>query len=182
MGSGGNAAGASGNAGATGAAGTGAAGTGAAGATGNTIMGSADGTPFTNATTVLWIGAPDSAASTVVYVFSAPIKCSEISKVGWDTRVADKTQALELKMIGTTAPATFTVVMSPTPAPGQASVNYTLTSQTGTPGEVISSGGTVTLSALKASTSATGSFDLQFGANALKGAFMATYCATGVEP
>jgi len=145
-------------------------------------MGSADGTPFTNATTVLWIGAPDSAASTVVYVFSAPIKCSEISKVGWDTRVADKTQALELKMIGTTAPATFTVVMSPTPAPGQASVNYTLTSQTGTPGEVISSGGTVTLSALKASTSATGSFDLQFGANALKGAFMATYCATGVEP
>jgi hypothetical protein len=70
-----------------------------------------------------------------------------------------------------------------TPAPGEASVNYTLSSTAGTPTETSSSGGTVTLSTLTANTNATGSFALTFGAaNALNGTFNATFCPAGVEP
>ena len=147
----------------------------------SSISGSADGTPFTTAAQALWLGAPDSASTTVVYVFSKPIACSDLASPGWDTRIPDATQFLEMKMFGT-APASFTVVTTLTPAPGEASVNYTLSSQTGTPNEMGASGGTVTLDTVQAQLTATGTVDVHFAQNTLTGNYVATYCPGGHEP
>jgi hypothetical protein len=148
----------------------------------NTISGSATGSPFSTVATALWIGAPDDPTTTVIFLFSQPVACSAISAIGWDARITNATQVLEMKEFGTT-PRTYTVVTTLTPAPGEASVNYTLSSTAGTPTETSSSGGTVTLSTLTANTNATGSFALTFGAaNALNGTFNATFCPAGVEP
>ena len=148
---------------------------------GNTISGSADGTPFTTAAMALWLGSPDDAATTVVYVFSKPVKCSDLATPGWDTRITDKTQFLEMKMFGVTK-ATYTVTKSLTPAPGEASVNYTLSSTSGTPVETSSSGGTVTLTTIADKVNVTGSFALKFGTKDLAGTYDAVFCPGGHEP
>lgn len=147
----------------------------------SSISGSADGTAFDTVAQSLWLGAPDSTSTTVVYVFSKPVACSDLASPGWDTRIPDATQFLEMKMFGT-APAPFTIVTTLTPAPGEASVNYTLSSQTGTPNEMGASGGTVTLDTIQAQLTATGTFNVHFGQNALTGKFAATYCPGGHEP
>jgi hypothetical protein len=144
------------------------------------VSGSADGTPFASAGGSLWIGSPDSAATTVVYVFSKPVACDALSSPGWDTRIADATQVLEMKAFGT-MPGTFAVVTTATPAPGEASINYTLSSVSGAPVETSASGGTVTLSSL-ASQQAQGQFALKFGGNSLNGTFAAAFCPGGHEP
>jgi hypothetical protein len=139
-------------------------------------------TPFGAVVTALWIGAPDSAATTVVYEFSKSVTCSQLQTAGWDTRITNDTQVLELKMFGTTAPKTFTVTTSVTPAPGEASVSHTFSSTTSVPTEVSASNGTVTLDSRIASTLATGTFSIHFGANAMSGSFDATFCPGGKEP
>jgi hypothetical protein len=48
--------------------------------------------------------------------------------------------------------------------------------------ETASTAGTVTLATLQSGQSATGCFDLTFGANKLSGTFNATFCAGGHEP
>ena len=80
-----------------------------AGATGSTVTGSVNGTtPFGTVATALWIGAADSAATTVVYLFNKSVTCAELSPAGWDARITDNTEVLELKMYGT-APASYAV-------------------------------------------------------------------------
>ncbi|MEA2697310.1 MAG: hypothetical protein QOI66_1581 [Myxococcales bacterium] len=156
---------------------------GSVGSNGTMITGSADGNPFTNIGSVLWAGMPDVAASTVIYVFSKPIKCSDITKAGWDTTITNMTQILEVKAMGTTAAVYQPIIKAPRlPAAGEAQVNYTLSLTSGTPTEAFATAGSVTLSKVTATTNVTGSFDLMFGANALKGTFDATYCAAGREP
>ncbi len=145
------------------------------------ISGSADGSPFTTVATSYVIGAPDSTATTVVFVFSKPVTCAELGQSGWDRRIANAAQFLEIKFFGN-APGTFTAVTTVTPAPGEASVNYTLSSTSGTPNEIGSSGGTATLMSITSGASATGSFVLKFGTNALNGAFNAVFCPGGHEP
>src|SRR5437588_653241 len=75
---------------------------GSGGTNGTTLTGSADGTPFTTVGSVLWAGMPDVAASTVIYVFSKPIQCSDITQAGWDMTITNQTQILEVKAMGTT--------------------------------------------------------------------------------
>ena len=152
-----------------------------ASAAATTVSGSADGTPFTSATTSLWIGSPDAADTTVVYVFSKPVACSELATQGWDKRITDATQFLEMKMFGT-SPQAFKVTSSLTPAPGEASVNYTLSSKATTPSESSGTGGSVTLTEVVAKTHATGTFALDFGSNKLSGTYDAVYCPGGHEP
>ncbi|MEO8901379.1 MAG: hypothetical protein ABI627_07625 [Polyangiaceae bacterium] len=135
--------------------------------------------PFT-AATKLWIGAPDDAATTVIYAFSTSVPCSLISAHGWDAKVPNDTQLVELKAFGQAA-GTYTVVTTKTPAPGEASVNYTFSTAANAT-ETSASDGTVTLSALNANRNVTGSYSLQFGTTLLDGAFDAVYCAGGVEP
>ena len=148
---------------------------------GSTVSGSADGTPFDTAAMALWLGAPDDPATTVVYVFSKPVKCSDLSTPGWDKRITNATQFLEMKMFGTT-PATYKVTGSPTPAPGEAAVNYTLSSTAGVPKETAGTAGTVTLATVVATTDATGSFALTFGTHSVTGTYDATFCPGGHEP
>lgn len=152
-----------------------------AGSGSGTVTGSVGGAPFGTVATVLWAGAPDDPATTVVYVFSKPVECSELATPGWDTRITNGTSVLEMKSFGTT-PGTYKVVSTLTPAPGEASVNYTLSSTTGTPKEDGSTGGTVTLTALTPNTSAKGSFMLTFASGPLTGTFDAVYCPGGHEP
>lgn len=148
---------------------------------GTTITGSVGGMSFNNAATALWIGSPDSATTTVVYVFSSPVHCNDLASAGWDTRIPNKTQVLEMKMFGT-RPQTYKAVTTATPGPGEAAVNYTLSSTSGTPTETAGSAGTVTLAALNGMTDAVGSFALQFGSEMLSGTYDAAYCPGGHEP
>jgi hypothetical protein len=146
-----------------------------------TVTGSVAGTPFGSVATALWAGAPDDPATTVVYVFSKPVACSELATPGWDTRITNGTSVLEMKSFGT-MPGSYKVVTTLTPAPGEASVNYTLSSTMGTPKEDGSTMGTVTLTTLTPNTSAKGSFTLTFGTSSLSGSFDAVYCPGGHEP
>ena len=151
------------------------------GAGSGSVAGAVGGTPVGAVAGSLWVGKPDDPATTVVYVFSKPVTCEAISTVGWDTKVTDATHALEMKAFGTTA-AAYSVVTTATPAPGEASVNYTLTSTSGTPNEQAAKSGTVTLTKLTAGSSAQGSFTLTFGTSAVTGTFDAVYCPGGHEP
>jgi len=45
-----------------------------------------------------------------------------------DMRIANKTQFLEIEDLPAKTPGTFAAVTTVTPAPGEASVNYTLSS------------------------------------------------------
>ena len=114
-------------------------------------------------------------------MFNKAVACADIQAVGWDTRIPNDTQVLEMVMYGT-APATFTVTTSLTPAPGEARVNHTFSRTTGTPAEQFASGGTVTLVQRVAATRAAGTFSLLFGANTMTGNFDAGFCTGGVEP
>ena len=145
-----------------------------------TVTGSADGSPFSSAGGALLIGAPDSASTTVVFLFSKPVHCSALASPGWDRRIDVGTQILELRMFGT-SPGTFRAVTTTTPAPGEASVNYALSS-TAPPIEITAASGGVTLTTLTPNAVAGGSFDLRFGGNALSGTFDAAFCLAGHEP
>lgn len=146
-----------------------------------TVAGSIGGAPFDGVGGALWAGAPDDPATTVVYVFSNPVSCSFLQNTGWDAKISDGTKVVEMKAFGS-APGDFTVVTTVTPAPGEASVNFTLSSQSGTPKEQGSTAGKVTLTKLTPRTSATGSFSLLFGASTLTGSFDAVFCPGGHEP
>jgi hypothetical protein len=148
---------------------------------GNRISGTVNGKTFNTVMTALYAGMPDDPASTVVFLFEAAVDCSQVSAAGWDKRVPNGSQVLELKMMGTTAMA-YTVTTAATPAPGEASVNHTVAAPTGTPPETASNGGKVTLVAITPTASAKGSFDLTYPNGSLSGAFDASYCAGGVEP
>lgn len=66
-----------------------------------TITGKLDGRPCDTDDAAYVIGHPqDPAQTAVIYVFDAPVGCDELSRPGWDERVADSVQSLELKLIG----------------------------------------------------------------------------------
>ena len=144
-------------------------------------MGSIDGSPFGAVSGALWAGAPDDPTTTVVYVFSKPVACSDLQNPGWDTKVPEGTRVLEMKAFGSDL-RTYTVVTTPTPAPGEASVNYTLSSQTATPMEESSRAGDVSLAGLTPKTSVQGTFSLTFASSTLAGTFDAVFCPGGHEP
>ena len=120
------------------------------------IAGDIDGRAFDKVAASYLIGQPDDPDRTlVIYVFDAPIACSEIADTGWDEGVADATQSLEMKLVGNT-PASYPIPEDGTPATGEADVNYTLTSTSGTPSEISATSGSVTLDSYTADTSAKG--------------------------
>ncbi len=145
------------------------------------VSGAIGGASYGAVASAFWAGAPDDPATTVIYVFSAPVACSELASPGWDTRIADATKVLEMKAFGTT-PNVYSVVTTLTPAPGEASVNYTLSSRSGTPKEDGSTKGTVTLTKLTPSISAEGSFSLTFVSGTVMGTFDAVFCPGAHEP
>jgi hypothetical protein len=142
---------------------------------------SLDNSPIKPFQSSLWIGAPDSANTTVVYTFSNPIECRELQSIAWDARIADQTQVLEMKMFGKgTGP--FKVTDTVTPAPGEASVNRILSRVSAVPIESVATVGTVTLQDIVAGTSAKGSFSYEINGMNLAGEFKSTFCPGGREP
>ena len=145
------------------------------------ISGSVAGHPDSTVAASYLIGSPDDPATTVVYAFDTPVLCSDITATGWDTRITDGTQILEMKMIGQSL-QTYVVATNAVAAAGRSTVNYTLSSTTGTPQEVLSSGGNVVLSTRTSGVGATGTFALSFPAGSLTGTYDAAFCAGGREP
>jgi len=147
-----------------------------------TIAGSFDGRTFDTVAASWRIGEPDDPDQTmVVFVFDNPISCADIADAGWDTRITDQTQAIEIKVVGTTA-GDYPLATGRTPGPGESDVNYTLSSTTDTPGETSADSGDVVIDSADAGA-ATGSFDLTFpSGDTLVGTFNASPCAQGNEP
>lgn len=123
--------------------------------------------------------ADDPAGTIVVYVFDAPVSCTELGSPGWDSRIADSTGVLEMKLIGKVVGTYPVAAMAQSK---QASVNFVLSSRSGTPKEQAASGGSVQLVKLSADGTGEGSFELTFGADTTKGTFAAAACAGGHEP
>jgi hypothetical protein len=148
---------------------------------GGTASGDVDGRSFDVVASAWLAGQPDDPHTTVVYVFDAPVICDDLATPGWHTRIADGTQALELKLIGL-EPGDYPVPASGRPSAGESDDNLTVTSTTATPNEVSATAGSVTLDAIRPSRSATGSFDLTFPGGHLSGTFSTGFCASAHEP
>ncbi|MCB9778913.1 MAG: hypothetical protein H6742_10150 [Alphaproteobacteria bacterium] len=163
-----------------GCAGDGAADTASPGS--GSISGSYDGRPFDTVGATWRIGEPDDPDQTmVVYVFDNPIPCADIAEPGWDTAITDQTQAVEIKLVGLEA-GTYPLTAGRTPGPGEADVNYTLSSTTGTPAEISADSGAIVVDSTDGD-GAVGSFELVFATgDTLTGTFDATPCPTGSEP
>jgi hypothetical protein len=147
-----------------------------------TISGSVDGRSFADVAAAYIIGRPDDAArTTVIYVFDTAISCSEIEQAGWDETVPDQSQAIEMKLIGK-SPGDYPVAGAGVPTSGEADVNYTVTSTSQTPSEVSATLGTVGLSKVDGTKSASGTFDLTIPGGSLAGSFSAAACPGGREP
>ena len=145
-----------------------------------TIAGTAGGKTYDTVLSAYWIGAPDVATTTAVYLVAKPIGCADISKSGWSHTIAAGTQVFEMLMWGS-APGTFKV-NSAASNPGDVEVNALIAAPTKS--ETRGNAGTVTLTTLTATTEAKGTFSVQFpdGTSKLDGTFDAVYCPTGHEP
>jgi hypothetical protein len=146
----------------------------------DTIVGSADGKPFTNAA-AFFIESPDVDSTTVIYVFSRPMRCLDLSFSGWDQELPQQTTFLELKVFAR-EPGALPAVTAEAPGPGEAVASYTRSAGAATPNETRATGGTVTLAAFAPGTSATVTFSLVFGTHRLMGNVTAVYCLGGHEP
>jgi hypothetical protein len=144
------------------------------------LTGSADGRPFTNAAAFL-IENPDLESTTVLYIFSTPVNCLDLSFSEWDRRLATGTNFLELKIFGR-AQRPLPVVMTGTPGPGEAVARYARSAAPETSNETRATGGTITLTRFLPRSSATVSFSLAFERNRLNGNVTAAFCPGGHEP
>ena len=149
---------------------------------GGTITGSFGGRPFEEVAASYRIGQPDDPDRTmVVYLFDQPIACADIVDPGWDAHIIDQTQAVEIKVVGTTA-GSYPLTSSRTPGPGEADANYTLSSTQGTPAETRADSGLSEVDDARAGA-ASGTFSLTFPAgDVLTGTFDAAACDPGSEP
>ena len=147
-----------------------------------TISGKAGGKSVDTVASAYFIGQGDDPThTTVVYVFDTTVSCADLGSAGWDQAITSGTGALEMKLVGTKA-GKYAVATGATPLQGEASVNFTVSSTSGTPAENSSHGGSVQLDTLDPEKLAKGSFDLQFADGALKGTFAAAWCPDGHEP
>jgi hypothetical protein len=141
--------------------------------------------PFATPTTSLFFEALDASNNTnttVVYLFSKPVQCSDIQAAAWDGRITDGTQILELKMWGTTPAMDYTVTSSATPAPGEAAVSYSVSVNGGATNDFVGTGGKVRLETRVAQSKVTGSFMVTWATGSLNGTYNSTYCPGGTEP
>lgn len=192
-GGGGSGGGAGGGSGGGGGGGTGGSG-GGGGTAGNSVNGMIGGNMFGPVATAWFIGHPDSASTTVVYMFNHAVDCHDATikfgVMGWDMNLPANTQFLELKTYGSAAtPPTpagdYVVTTSMNPTSGEASINHSLAPGGGAASnETIGNAGKITIASISASSVA-GSFTITFPSppgGTLTGTFDAGFCDIGVEP
>ena len=144
------------------------------------ITGSADGRPFTDAAAFV-IESPDVESTTVIYIFSKPVRCVDLSFSEWDRHLPRGTTFLTLKISGP-AQRQLNAVKTETPGPGEAVANYARSAAPEIPNETRATSGSVTLMTFVPRSFATVSFLLAFGSNPLIGDITATFCPGGHEP
>jgi hypothetical protein len=135
-----------------------------AGVGSGTIAGSVAGAPpFTTVMSAYWIGVPDVAGTTAVYLVGKQLACADITTSGWAHTITAGTPIFEMIM-ATKMPATgtYTVSTAASPPVGSAEVQYVVAGPTRN--ETRATAGTIDLTKLIAQTEAVGTFNVQFGA------------------
>jgi hypothetical protein len=146
-----------------------------------TVTGSVNGKPFRGVEAAWRIESPDVEGVNVVYLFSSPVRCIDLSFTGWDRGFDNGTTVLALEMFGTTS-GDYLVGPGPAPSSHGAIVQWIGPSSHAAPSSITATGGWVVLDASVPRSSTSGSFDVSFGANRLTGTFNASFCAGGHEP
>jgi hypothetical protein len=139
-------------------------------ASAGTISGTVHGTAWSKLSNAYWIGknAPGGPAATV-FLFEAPVACAEIVNLNWDKTATGARQILEIGFLAQ-EPRTYQIMTDVIAA--YLFKDYNPDAFTGT----------ATIDAVNPMVDLTGSFDLGFLPDALRGSFDAKYCADGVEP
>jgi hypothetical protein len=139
-------------------------------ATAGTVSGSVKGAAWNHLSTAYWIGKPSTGSPPVIlFLFEAPVKCTDIVNPNWDKTATGDRQILELALTDR-AVRTYQVMVDATAA--YLFMNYNPDAFSGT----------VTVSAANPGANLSGSFDLDFLGDKLAGTFDAQYCAEGTEP
>ena len=147
-----------------------------------TISGTApDGKPFTTIVAGYIIGHPKYPGETSIYMFSNPIKCSDLGFPGWGSWITAGTQSMEIQL-PTAAAGTYPVLNTEPPAAPNGFSQYRYGEGGG--GEITGfvSGGQIVVTDAGAS-SISGNFNVAFVQNGpLVGTFTAVSCPTGYYP
>jgi hypothetical protein len=134
-----------------------------------TVAGAIAGAPWTAVSAAYWIGNTGAGSPpTIIFLLEAPTTCAAISTEGWDKALGEA-RVIEIG-IKAAAAGTYQLVRD-------ASVSY-LRGDFNPDAD----SGTVTIGAVSARASISGSFDLRFAGDALEGTFDAAFCPQGVEP
>ena len=146
-----------------------------------TVSGGADGREFGPVATSFVIESPDSIAATIVYLFSKPVRCLDLSFSEWDQAIDRSTMVLELDIVGK-APGSYLVVDAPAPSQREAIVRVARAGARGAPHESRATGGWLVVDGLSPGGPARGSFTVTFGSRSMSGSFDAAFCPGGHEP
>ncbi|HET6284511.1 MAG TPA: hypothetical protein VFH73_26380 [Polyangia bacterium] len=138
--------------------------------TAGTVSGSVKGTTWDKLSNAHWIGKPATGSPPVIlFLFEAPVKCSDIVNVNWDKTATGSRQILEVAL-KESAVRTYQIMTDAFAAYLFNDYNPDAFS------------GTVTIKTANPSMNIAGSFDLDFLGDKLMGTFDAKYCGDGVEP
>jgi hypothetical protein len=146
----------------------------------NVIVGSAGGAAFRTVEAAFVIESPEAAATTVIYLFSKPVSCVDLSFSAWDHALPRETVVLQLKLLGK-EPGRFLAVTTPA-APGEAAAQCMRVTAAGAEHVVAAKGGEISLDSVSVGGPARGRVALNFGATQMGGQFTATFCANSYEP
>jgi hypothetical protein len=126
------------------------------------------------------IESPDSDGTTVVYLFSRPVRCLDLSVPDWDRSLEEGTQVVKVTLSGG-SPGRYRVLGS-TPTRGEASLEASRATPRGAVQEVRASQGWLVLDALVPRGAAAGSFGVDLDRDRWDARFEAEFCQGGHEP
>jgi len=145
------------------------------------ISGAVAGSTFSGGATSLAVAGDEADRRMVVYVFSQPATCLDLSFSGWDEHRPEGTMVVSFEVMSP-RPGTFAVTTNEALRSGEASVTFTRWTGAGPPRQLRADRGTVVLRAVTNNRSVAGRVVLWFGRDRLSGDFDASFCSTGHEP
>jgi hypothetical protein len=144
-------------------------GAGGTGAGANNVTGTLGTAPLMPIMSAL-VAANGGAGETIIYLFSAPITCSQISSAGWLPSIASGTQVVELVMPSTTTTGTVAV-------PG-GEVNYNFGGMLSFT-ETSATSGSIMITMNNPMGVIEGTVMATYSSGSISGSFHAEYCANG---